>query len=243
MRFPAALLGCFIFVAFSSGELAAQVGDIKLKRVQDGIKGEYLVGPQKLLIEHRDSNSEHLVSRILDSTGQIVVAAIQVPGSVTVMVTDVTLTITVNRLEPEKSTVSELSEGDRRRLEEFSRSDASIAVREVLANILQQNDPDQGALRMGFLVIAMVLGDGPGAPNVQQSARRCRTPKRVSATFLATSSRVDAHPIFMRTHYSATDDCLGCCGPACWGCTPEPAWHTTFAWEFTEQPIRRAWFC
>lgn len=200
-------------------KLQAKLGDVNLRPVLDGFRGEYNAGKQELLIEPWGSNSELLVSRILNSTGQIIVEAVQVPGSVTVRVTEVTLTITMNRTDPGKSTASELSEWDRRKLEEFSRSDASAAVREVLASIIRQKSRDRRAQIMGFLMIAMVLGDGPGAPDVQQSSRRCISPKFVYASYLVPSLQLDTQPIFLRAGKSTMDDCLGCCGPGCWGCT------------------------
>lgn len=218
MKISTVLLVCLISIGLSAGQTIGQVGDVNLKPVLDGFNGEYLTGNQKLIIEYRVSNSKLSVSRIMNSSGQTIVEAVQVPGSVTVRVTDVTLTIYMNQTDPGTSKVSELSEGDRRKLQQFSRSDASAAVREVLASIIRQKALDGKDQLFGFLTIAMLLGDGPRAPFVQQSKVRC-PPKLVFASYIIPNPQKAELSIFPTVGKSMMDDCNGCCGPACWGCT------------------------
>lgn len=219
MKFVALLLGFLASIAVATGDVQGQGGEVTLHPTPDGFKGEFGTGKQKLLIEHRNSNLKHLVSRIIDSTERTIVEAVQMPGSVIVRVIDVTVTISVDQREPGKSVVSELSELDRRNLEEFIRSDASAPIREILASIIRQKGPDGRPQHLGFLAIAMLLGDGPGAPDIQQSKRSCNAPKMVFASYLVPSSQFDSKHIFAGARTTKADDCLGCCGPSCWGCT------------------------
>ena len=156
MKIAAMLLGCLIVTTFSAGVAIGQIVDVNLKPSLDGFTGEYVTGNQKLIIEHRVLNSKLSVSRIQTSSGQTIVEAVHVPGSVTMRVTDVTLTIYMNRNDPGSSKVSELSEGDRTKLQQFSRSDASVAVREVLASIIRQKALNGKDQLFGFLTIAML---------------------------------------------------------------------------------------
>lgn len=216
MKITKVLLGCLILIVLIAGQVIGQVGEVNLKPVLDGFNGEYLTGNQKLIIEYRVSNSKLSVSRILNSSGQTIVEAVQVPGSVTVRVTHVTFTIYMNQTDPGNKNDSDLSEGDRRKLEQFSRSDASRVVREVLASIIRQKAPNGKDQLFGFLTIAMLLGDGPGAPDVQQSKVRCSPPKLIFASYIMPSPQTAVFPTVGK---SRMDDCHGCCGPGCWGCT------------------------
>lgn len=210
------LLVCLLSTTLGVGEALGQGKDVKLTPTMDGFSGEYFSGSQKFLIEYRASNPKIFVSRIMNASSQTIVEAVQGPGVITMKVTDVTLTLTLNRTAPEKSQVSELSEEDRRKLEEFSRSNSAAIVREVLASIIRQKSRDGKDQLTGFLTIAMFLGEGPRASDVRQSNQSCGTPSFVRASY-GPSAQMAQPSLFPKVSRSM-DDCYGCCAPGCIGC-------------------------
>lgn len=159
---PATLLfGILLFTVLADWNAIGQAGDVNVWPELDGFSGEYRKANDKLLIEHRVKNSELSVSRVSNSSGQTLVEAVRVPASLTVRVTDVTITFDLNRTNPADSGVSALSEVDRSKLQDFIRSETAATVRYVLASIIRQRGRDNGNQLFGFLSVAMLLGDGP----------------------------------------------------------------------------------
>lgn len=127
-------------------------------------------------------------------SGQTVVEAVQIPGAITVKLIDVTLTFYLDQTDPAKSRVSQLSDGDREKLQEFNRSDASVPIRQILASIIRQWSRDGKDRLMGFATIAMVVGDVSAGSSAQLANSSCSPPKLKLASYVMP----DPNPTFCR---------------------------------------------
>jgi hypothetical protein len=218
MRIVITLLVCFVSITIGAGRATGQIDNLNMRETPDGFTGEYVSGKQKVFVEYRSSDSKTYVSRILNSTGQTLVEAVRVPGSITVKLGDVILTVNMNKNDPGKSSVTELSVGDRLKMEEFGSSDVASLVRKALGTIIRERRSNGKDDLMGFLTISMLLDDG-SVSTAQQPNRGCDTAKVVYASYKVPNSRVATTPIFMASYKSPLDDCYGCCGPGCYGCS------------------------
>lgn len=194
MKISAVLLVCLLFNMLSAARILGQQAEISLKPVRDGFIGEYLSGNEKLFIEYRNSNSKRIESRIKNVSGQTVVEAVQIPGAITVKLIDVTLTFYLDQTDPAKSRVSQHSDGDREKLQEFNRSDASVPIRQILASIIRQWSRDGKDRLMGFATIAMVVGDVSAGSSAQLANSSCSPPKLKLASYVMP----DPNPTFCR---------------------------------------------
>lgn len=198
MKIVVIVFGCLLFTSVSAGKVIGQAGDVSLWPTLDGFGGEYLTENDKLLIEHRVANSELTTSRILNSSGQTIVEAVRVPSSLKIKVTGVTITFSLSLSNPEASAITELSEKDRLKMEEFSRSEASATIRYVLASIIRQKGRDGKDQLFGFAAIAMLLGDGPGAPRVSSSREQAVTVQSSYLPLIMAWNRLRLTPRFFQ---------------------------------------------
>lgn len=216
------LLFVLMMLTVNSFESAAQVVELKLQSTPDGFFGEYKEEGTTLFTELYTSN-DYSVSRIQTSDKQTIVESVRDKNIVTVKISDTTLTFYIDQEALEGKKTTSLSESDEQNLEGFSTSKKSAPVRRLIAELIKQRATNEAERLKGFVVIAMVLGDGPGAPDNLQAKANCKSPKLVQ---MYASYRPQNQPKAMQSKLAQRNNnstvnnlCYGCCGPGCWGCT------------------------
>lgn len=203
------LLVVVLAVFVTGGLTFAQVSPFKLDVIQDGFAGEYSTKDLRLSVDHR-ATADSSVSQIKNAEGQVIAESLIEKNIVTITIGDVALNFNLNQGQPTQNRVSALSESDTKKLAAFLGSEASAPIRIVLAELFKQKDRLTHRTLQGFLAMAMVVGEGPGAPPPVQAKVTCRS----SSVFV--QKTVSFRPF---ENARADDDCLGCCGPCYWGCT------------------------
>lgn len=172
------LLVLMLLVGLTATETTAQ---LTLEDTETGFTGEYESGAPTLLVEYDAESAESTVSKITNSSNQTIVESLREDNVVTVTIDGITITITMDSDDPEDSTISSLSPMHAIALEAFRTSEGSGPVRELIIELLKQKSSEPTELR-GFYVIAMILGDGPGAPaedDSEEAKTNCSDPKLV----------------------------------------------------------------
>ncbi len=202
-------------------EAAAQTSELKLQSKQNGFTGEHTSGNTKLFVKYQAVTADSTISRIQNSNKQTLVESIREKDVITVKINDVTITYYMDAKNPEKSKASELSDADTQKLRKFSLSEESASVRKLIAELIRQKAGTEVGQLKGFVTIAMILGDGPGAPEELQSNANCKSPKLIQMyASYRPQSQPKVQPSNVANKTSAVvGGCQGCCGPSCWGCT------------------------
>lgn len=204
-------------------ETAAQTSELKLQSAQNGFTGEYTSGNTKLFVEYQAPTTDSSVSRIQNSDRQTLAETIRDKDTVTVKITDVTIAYYIGKGNLDNVRSPELSEAETQKLEAFSLSEQSAHIRKLIVELIKQKASADSVQLKGFVVIAMFLGDGPGAPEELQSKTNCNSPKLVQmyASYRPQNQlyRKVKHSNVANKTNTAVDQCHGCCGPGCWGCT------------------------
>lgn len=215
------LLVLMLSAGLTAIEAIAQTSELKLQSKQNEFTGEYTAGNTKLFVELRASADDSTISRIQNYNKQTLVESIREKEVVTVKINDVTITYYMNAKNPEKSRASELSDADAQKLKKFSLSEESAYVRKLIAELIKQKAGTEVGQLKGFVTIAMILGDGPGAPEELQSKANCSSPKLIQmyASYRSQSQTKVQHSNVANKTSSVVNDCQGCCGAGCWGCT------------------------
>lgn len=215
------LLMLMLLVGFNSINTVAQTPELNIRSVKNGLRGEYKSGNKKLFVEHRVPTTDFSVSRIQNSNKQTIVETVFDKNVVTVKVKDVTLVFHLDKKNYENSKISELSEADVEKLRKFSLSEESAPIRKLIAELIKQKTGTEVGQLKGFVTIAMILGDGPGAPEELQSKANCSSPKLVQmyASYRSQSPQKIQQSNAANTTNSTANDCWGCCGAGCWSCT------------------------
>lgn len=224
------LIGVFVLMS-ASGVLSgtnsmAQDEKLKLKSVPNGFSGEYDSSDARLLVDSHSPADDYTLSRIRTPDKRILAESIRNKDVVMVTLSDVTLTFHLDKKSRAEKKSAKLPTPDEEKLERFALSEESAAVRKLIAELIVQRASADPSSIKGFVVIAMVLGDGPGTPNNLQARASCDRPRLVQ---MYASYRSDTRPSNepLRNHKlvtasstgSSVVNCMGCCGPSCWGCT------------------------
>lgn len=213
----------------------AQDTKLKLNSIPNGFSGEYQSGDARLLVESHSPAPDYTLSRIKTPEKRILAETIRNKEVVTVTLSDVTLTFHLDKESRAEKKSARLSTLDEEKLERFGLSEESAAVRKLIAElIVRRADVDPASIK-GFIVIAMVLGDGPGTKDIAQAKANCDAPRLVQ---MYASYRSDTRPSNepLRNHKFVTAsstgspvvNCMGCCGPSCWGCD---GCYTAACWQ------------
>jgi len=154
------LLSMLIFTYLSVINAGAQT--LSSENTQNGFTGEYGTGTSKLLVEFQVLAQDSTVSRVKDSGGKTFVESTRQGNVITVKIKDVIQTIQMDQSQPENGSVSELSESDLQKLETFRLSPESENVRKLIIELIKQKGNTHKEQLKGFMVMAVVMGDGPG---------------------------------------------------------------------------------
>lgn len=210
-----------LLVGLNTTDSIAQVSELKLQTRQNGFSGVFTTEEnKKLLVEYQSSTSDSFISRIQTSDGQTLAEAVRDKDVITVTVKDVSLNFYLDKEKRKQR--PETSEEDKQKLKKYKLSKEFAPVRKLIAELIRQYAGSEKEQLKGFVIMSMVLGDGPGAPDASQAKANCSSPKLVQ---MYASYRQQSQPkitnklIAGKSVSSNLDQCFGCCGAACWGCT------------------------
>ena len=219
---------CFGVVVFFFGTLSvfAQADELILIELPNGFKGTFKTGNQTLKVDSSADADKSFETRITNSEGQLLAAARYVDNFVTVTVAGVSMRF--RKDSSGRGPVEGFSQADQEKLATFAKSNESATLRKMVNEIIKRRTANGSADLKGFLIISLMLGDGPGFPlatvKVQNNNRnfRCRYPK---ATIVLASYSSPLPMFFAESARKGTSficnesNCCGCCGVGCLGCS------------------------
>lgn len=193
--------------------VSAQGQTLTLQNTQNGFTGEYGTGSAKISAEYQVIAADSTISRIKDSANKTIAESVRDKDVVRVKIQDVILTINMDNQNVDNSTSSELSESDRKKIETFRLSAESGNVRKLIIELMKQKVGAEKAQIKGFIVIATLIGDGPGTPAGTQAKSNHTGPKPMWLhTGLEGYSSAKSNKI---SNFNSKIQACYCCGVGC----------------------------
>lgn len=198
----------FLVPTFSVG-FAQVVSDpsVIVAKKSDGFVATITVESTRYTLEAQQESPTSWVCSIVDNSGKLLMSSHRNGKSLVVSFAKVSVVFDLESKLP-------LSESDRAHVSSFAASTDARIVRSLISNLFRNRTDDIQPYLTGFSIMAMVVGDGPGAQSLKRNSLQKDSFFGVEAVELA---RVNFCVAPDRN--SKDDECLGCCGPACWGCT------------------------
>lgn len=170
-------LSVLLLVGINVTESAAQVSDLKLQPMQNGFSGVFTTdNNENLFVIYQSSTSDYSISRIQDSEEKILAEAVRDKDVVSVTLKDIKLDFYSDKEKRKQR--KEISGSEKQKLKKYKLSKEFASVRKLIANLIKEYANEREKIK-GFVAIAMVLGDGPGAPDDSQAKANCSSPKLV----------------------------------------------------------------
>lgn len=204
--FLSIILGCLLCV----GQITAQGPTLTLNNTQNRFTGEYGTGSSKLFVEYQLTSANSSISRIKNSANQTLVESTRDNEIVLVKIAGVTLTVTMNKDNPDASTISEPTADEVQKLESFRVSAESENVRGLILELVKQKTGAEAAQIRGFIVIAATMGEGP---NTQAKAPVISNPKSPNPNWIAAALQANSKQ--SDSGIVSTGTTCYCCGFGC----------------------------
>lgn len=207
------IIACILVLSCTESMAQAR---LKSQEEPNGFSGVYVSNGKQLSIKFSQAG-DYSLSRIETADKHTVAESVRNNKVITLTLADVNLTF---YLDGRGS--AELSKSDEEKLEIFRLSSESADVRKLIAELIVQRAATDASRLKGFVTIAMVLGDGPGAPEKSQAKANCNATKlvQVFASYRPKTEGLRNHKwASASSKIGSAANCMGCCGVGCWGCS------------------------
>ena len=184
--------------------------ELRLDFKTNGFHGTYKTQGKEYSFETSHPSHDFFLTRILQPDGSVLAESLRNNNILTVKLPQVQVTFDTSKKSP-----TQQSEEVKAKILEFMQSNDATVIRKLFAAIVEEKDRVLKSQLKGFTAIVMVIGDEPGGLKIGNDVRELFFKQKGIQGNFSSANALNAPTPLLRQD----PECLGCCGPGCWGCT------------------------